>query len=74
MALAAVATLQEERRARRAILSQYPNTTKGQLQGLAHFRKLYVAALKENKGLGHINEGVNKDDYEKETTQAPASI
>lgn len=74
MALAAVATNQEERRARRAILSQYPNTTKGQLQGLAHFTKLYVAALKENKGLGHINERVNKDDYEKETRQASASI
>jgi hypothetical protein len=54
MALAAVATNQEERSARRTILSQYPNTTKGQLQGLAHFTKLYVAAIKENKGLGHI--------------------
>jgi len=54
MALAAVATNQEERRARRAILSSYPKTVKGQLQGLAHFTKVYISALKENKGLAHI--------------------
>lgn len=54
MTLAAVATNQEERRARRAILAQYPNTMKGQLQGLAHFTKQYVPALKEGKGLSHI--------------------
>ena len=57
MALAAVANNQEERRSRRAILALYPNTVKGQLQGLAHFTKLYVPALKEGKGLSHIQGG-----------------
>lgn len=55
MALAAVATSQEERRSRRAILALYPSTLKGQLQGLAHFTRIYVPALKENKGLTPIN-------------------
>lgn len=58
MTLAAVATNQEERSTRRAILSQYPNTTKGQLRGLADFTRIYVAAIKENKSLSHIHEGV----------------
>jgi hypothetical protein len=58
MSLAAVATNQEERITRRAILSQYPNTTKGQLQGLADFTRVFVAALKENKGFSHTDEGV----------------
>ncbi len=70
MALAAVVTNQEERHARRILMSRYPNTLKGQLQGLAHFTRLYISALKENKGLAHINNVVNKlpenDDYEKE--------
>jgi hypothetical protein len=58
MSLAAVATNQEERITRRAILSQYPNTTKGQLQGLADFTRVFVTALKENKSLSHITEGL----------------
>jgi hypothetical protein len=58
MSLAAVATNQEERSTRRAILSQYPNTTKGQLQGLADFTRVYVTAIKENKSFSHIHEGV----------------
>jgi hypothetical protein len=58
MSLAAVATNQEERITRRAILSQYPNTTKGQLQGLADFTRVFVAALKENKGFSHTDKGV----------------
>jgi hypothetical protein len=58
MTLAAVATNQEERSTRRAILSSYLNTIKGQLQGLADFTRIYVAALKENKSLSHIHEGV----------------
>lgn len=57
MTLAVVATNQEERRARRAILAQYPNTIKGQLQGLAHFTREYVPALKEGKGLAHLESG-----------------
>lgn len=51
MTLAAVANSQEERRARRQILALYPNTVKGQLQGLKHFTQLYIPALKENKDL-----------------------
>lgn len=51
MTLAAVATNQAERRARRAILAQYPNTIKGQLQGLAHFTSVYVPALKQGTEL-----------------------
>ncbi|BAZ09613.1 hypothetical protein NIES4071_14220 [Calothrix sp. NIES-4071] len=57
MTLAAVATNQEERRARRALMARYPNTIKGQLQGLADFTKLYVAALKENRGVGEWEKG-----------------
>jgi hypothetical protein len=57
MTLAAVANNQEERRSRRAILALYPYTIKGQLQGLAHFTRLYVPALKEGKGLSHIKGG-----------------
>lgn len=62
MTLAAVANNQEERRSRRAILALYPNTIKGQLQGLAHFTRLYVPALKEGKGLSHIEGGDVKKD------------
>ena len=65
MALAAIATNQEERSTRKAILSQYPNTTKGQLQGLAKFTRVYVAAIKQNRSLLHINgetENVSKED------------
>lgn len=51
MTLAAVANSQEERRARRQIMALYPNTVKGQLQGLRHFTQLYIPALKENKDL-----------------------
>ena len=54
MTLAAVATNQEERRARRKILARYPNTLKGQLQGLQAFTKVFVTALKENKQLVDI--------------------
>ncbi|GJD19242.1 hypothetical protein RIVM261_041980 [Rivularia sp. IAM M-261] len=54
MTLAAVATNQEERRARRTILARYPNTLKGQLQGLQAFTKVYVTALKENKQLINV--------------------
>ena len=57
MALAAVVTNQEERRARRALMARYPNTIKGQLQGLAEFTKVYVAALKENRGVGEWEKG-----------------
>ncbi|MCL1475103.1 ATP-binding protein [Argonema antarcticum] len=56
MTLAAVATNQEERRTRRAIMAQYPNTIKGQLKGLAHFTRVYIPALKEGKGLHHLEQ------------------
>ncbi|BAY34633.1 hypothetical protein NIES2107_65380 [Nostoc carneum NIES-2107] len=59
MALAVVATNQEERRTRRAMLSSYPHTLKGQLQGLREFTRLYVAAIKENNALVNINEKAN---------------
>lgn len=59
MTLAAVATNQDERRARREIMAQYPNTLKGQLKGLAHFTKVFVSALKEGKGLNHLESGSN---------------
>jgi hypothetical protein len=66
MALAAIATNQDERSTRRAILSQYPNTTKGQLQGLAEFTRAYVTAIKQNKGLSHISgEGKNVSEKDK---------
>jgi len=51
MTLAAVANSQAERRARRQIMALYPNTVKGQLQGLKHFTQLYIPAVKENKDL-----------------------
>jgi hypothetical protein len=59
MSLAAVATNQEERITRRKILSQYPNTLKGKLQGLADFTKVYVEAIKSNKELIQIQKGGN---------------
>jgi hypothetical protein len=68
MALAAIATNQEERSTRRAILSQYPNTTKGQLQGLAEFTRVYVSSIKENKSLSHIN-GEDKNVSEKDKVE-----
>lgn len=59
MSLAAVATNQEERITRREILSQYPNTMKGKLQGLANFTKIYVESIKSNKELIQIQKGAN---------------
>ncbi|MEA5574758.1 hypothetical protein [Calothrix sp. UHCC 0171] len=59
MSLAAVATNQEERITRREILSQYPNTLKGKLQGLSDFTKVYVEAIKSNKELIQMQEGAN---------------
>ncbi|NJL63257.1 MAG: hypothetical protein HC903_17310 [Methylacidiphilales bacterium] len=59
MSLAAVATNQEERIKRREILSQYPNTLKRKLQGLANFTKVYIEAIKSNKELIQIPKGAN---------------
>ncbi|MCJ8282940.1 MAG: hypothetical protein MJK14_24845, partial [Rivularia sp. ALOHA_DT_140] len=64
MALAAIATNQEERSTRRTILSQYPNTTKGQLHGLAEFTRVYVSSIKQNKSLSNVS-GESKNVSEK---------
>ncbi|NJN13370.1 MAG: hypothetical protein HC815_37865 [Richelia sp. RM1_1_1] len=75
MALAAIATNQEERSTRRAILSQYPNTTKGQLQGLAEFTRVYVSSIKQNKSLFNVNgEGKNVSEKDKgEDNETPTN-
>ncbi|MGD1872988.1 MAG: FtsK/SpoIIIE domain-containing protein [Mastigocoleus sp.] len=49
MTLATVATNQEERSTRKSILSQYPNTVKGQLRGLAEFTKFYVKVIRREE-------------------------
>jgi hypothetical protein len=54
MILASLANNQEERRARRRVLAQYPPDVKGQLMGLAEFTRLYIPALREGKGFEHI--------------------
>jgi hypothetical protein len=56
MSLASVANNQDERRARAAIMTTYPNTIKGQLQGLAHFTKEYIPAVKQRRSL--VEQGV----------------
>ncbi|MFP5270987.1 hypothetical protein [Coleofasciculus sp.] len=54
MMLASIANNQNEKEARDRILSQYPPTLKGQLQGLKHFTQDYIPAVKEGKGFDHI--------------------
>jgi hypothetical protein len=54
MTLASVANNQDEQAARDRIMSKYPDTLIGKLEGLGEFTEAYIPALKENQGFDHI--------------------
>lgn len=62
MTLAALASNQSERDARQRVLSNYPNTMRGFLEGLHHFYKLYIPVLKGSGNFSSIglSEPINK--------------
>lgn len=54
MTLASVANNQDEQAARDRVMSKYPDTLIGKLEGLGEFTEAYIPALKENQGFNHI--------------------
>ena len=54
MTLAALANAEPEKAARQRILAHYPKTTRGYMEGLAHFSKEYVKALRGGQRLEDI--------------------
>lgn len=57
MELAALANSEDEKAARRRILSRYPNTLRGHLAGLKHFSDEYLFALKSGIPIQQIGLG-----------------
>ncbi len=58
MMLASIANNPAEQAARDRILSQYPNTLKGRLEGLAAFTREYIPAMREGAGFDAIGRTV----------------
>lgn len=56
LSIAALANEEEEKLARTRILMQYPNNERGYLQGLSHFAREYVAALRGSQRLKDIGQ------------------